>query len=111
MEEKSHVSLEQHACLVCGVSFGTGSILLDKCLRATMKRCTGMGWGLCPEHQKLSDDGLVALIECDLQRSGSPSGVVASTSLCSSGDGKPFATSSSTSSTPSPETGLMGMSG
>jgi hypothetical protein len=74
MEEKSHVSLEQHACLVCGVSFGTGSILLDKCLRATMKRCTGMGWGLCPEHQKLSYDGLVALIECDLQRSGSPSG-------------------------------------
>ena len=37
MDEKSHVSLEQHACLVCGVSFDTGSILLDKRLRASMK--------------------------------------------------------------------------
>ncbi|VUZ23913.1 Uncharacterised protein [uncultured Comamonas sp.] len=34
---------------------------------------TATGWGLCPEHQKLSDDGFVALVECDPQRSGSPS--------------------------------------
>jgi hypothetical protein len=29
---------------------------------------------LCPEHQKLSDEGFVALVECDPQRSGSPAG-------------------------------------
>ena len=74
MNEKSHVSLEQRVCLVCGVTFDTGCILLDKRLRASMQRHTTTGWGLCAEHQKLSDDGFVALIECDPQRSGSPSG-------------------------------------
>ena len=74
MNDKSHVSLEQHVCLVCGTAFDTGAILLDKRLRASMERHTATGWGLCPEHQKLSDDGFVALVECDPQRSGSPAG-------------------------------------
>ncbi|HDP4805321.1 ATPase [Pseudomonas aeruginosa] len=74
MNDKSHVSLEQHVCLVCGVRFDTGALLLDRRLRASMERHTATGWGLCPEHQKLSDDGFVALIECDPQRSGSPAG-------------------------------------
>ena len=39
-----------------------------------MERHTATGWGLCPEHQKLSDDGFVALVECDPQRSGSQAG-------------------------------------
>jgi len=72
MNEKSHVSLEQHVCLVCGVIYDTGSILLDKRLRASMEHHTTTGWGLCGEHQKLSDDGYVALVECDPERSGSP---------------------------------------
>lgn len=72
MNEKSHVSLEQHVCLVCGVTYDTGSILLDKRLRASMKHHTTTGWGLCPEHQKLSDDGFVAMVECDPERSGLP---------------------------------------
>ena len=72
MNDKSHVSLEQHVCLVCGTAFDTGTILLDKRLRASMERHTKTGWGLCPEHQKLSDDGFVALVECDPQRSGAP---------------------------------------
>jgi len=72
MNEKSHVSLEQHVCLVCGTRFDTGAVLLDRRLRASMERHTATGWGLCPEHQKLSDDGFVALVECDPQRSGSP---------------------------------------
>ena len=73
MNDKSHVSLEQHVCLVCGTRFDTGAVLLDR-LRASMERHTATGWGLCPEHQKLSDDGFVALVECDPQRSGSPAG-------------------------------------
>ena len=72
MDDKSYVSLEQRLCLVCGAPFDTGNLLLDKRLRASMKRLTTTGWGLCPEHQKLSDDGFVALVECDPQRSGSP---------------------------------------
>ena len=74
MNDKSHVSLEQHVCLVCGKAFDTGTILLDKRLRASMGHHTKTGWGLCPEHQKLADDGFVALVECDPQRSGSPAG-------------------------------------
>ena len=74
MNDKSHISLEQHVCLVCGTAFDTGAILLDKRLRAIMERHTATGWGLCPEHQRLSDDGFVALVECDPQRSGSPAG-------------------------------------
>ena len=74
MNDKSHISLERHVCLVCGVAYDTGNLLLDKRLRASMERHTTTGWGLCPEHQKLSDDGFVALVECDPQRSGSPSG-------------------------------------
>jgi len=74
MNDTSHVSLEQHVCLVCGKPFDTGALLLDKRLRASMTRHTVTGWGLCPEHQKLSDDGFVALIECDPQRSGSLAG-------------------------------------
>ena len=72
MNEKSHVSVEQHLCLVCVVTFDTGNILLDRRLRASMKRHMTTGWGLCPEHQKLSDDGFVALVECDLQGNGLP---------------------------------------
>lgn len=74
MNDKSHVSLEQHVCLVCGTRFDTGAILLDKRLRPSMKHHTATGWGLCPEHQKLSDDGFVALVECDPQRSGASAG-------------------------------------
>ncbi len=74
MNDQSQVSLEQHACLVCGTAFDTGAILLDKRLRASMERHTATGWGLCSEHQKLSDDGFVALVECDPQRSGSQAG-------------------------------------
>ena len=73
MTEKSHVSLEQHVCLVCGTSFDTGSLLLDRRLRASMERHTTTGWGLCAEHQRMHSDGFVALVECDPQRSGARS--------------------------------------
>lgn len=72
MNEKSHVSLEQRVCLVCGTTFDTGSVLLDRRLRASMERHTATGWGLCAEHQRLFDDGYIALVECDPQRSGLP---------------------------------------
>ena len=73
MDEKSYVSLEQRLCLVCGTPFDTGSILLDRRLRASMERHTTTGWGLCPEHQRLRSEGFVALVECDPHRSGAPS--------------------------------------
>ena len=72
IDDNSHVSLEQQLCLVCGTAFDTGSLLLDRRLRASMKHHTTTGWGLCPEHQRLFLEGFVALVECDPQRSGSP---------------------------------------
>lgn len=74
MNEKSHVSMEQRVCLACGACFDTGSLLLDRRLRASLERYTVTGWGLCGEHQKLADDGFVALVECDPNRSGVSSG-------------------------------------
>jgi hypothetical protein len=73
MNDKSHVSLEQHVCLVCGIAYDTGNILLDKRLRQSMKRHTVTGWGLCAEHERLFSEGYVALVECDPKRSN-PSG-------------------------------------
>ena len=73
MTEKSHVSLERHVCLVCAAEYDTGSILLDKRLRPTLERYTTTGWGLCSEHQKMYDDGFIALVECDPEKSGNPS--------------------------------------
>ena len=70
MEDNSYVSLEQRLCLVCGACFDTGSLLLDKRLRASMNHYTVTGWGLCAEHQKLAEDGFIALVECDPKRSG-----------------------------------------
>jgi hypothetical protein len=69
MSEKSHVSLERHLCLVCGAEYDTGAILLDRRLRASLDRHTTTGWGLCPEHRRLCDEGFVALVECDPARS------------------------------------------
>lgn len=56
MNGKSHVSLERHVSLVCGVAYDTGNLLLDKRLRQSMGRYTTTGWGLCARHQKLSYD-------------------------------------------------------
>lgn len=68
MNDKSHVSLERHVCLVCGTTFDTGNLLLDRRLRASMEHHTVTGWGLCPEHQQRFTQGYIALVECDPQR-------------------------------------------
>ena len=72
MNEKSHVSLEQRVCIVCRNTYETGALLLDRRSRPSMQAHTTTGWGLCPEHKKLHDDGFIALIECDAEKSGRP---------------------------------------
>jgi len=67
--EKSYVSMEQNLCIVCGKTFDTGSILLDKRLRNSMERHTVTAMGMCPECEKLKADGFVALVECDPAKS------------------------------------------
>ena len=62
---KSHVSLEQAQCPVCGAVFSTGAILLDKHLSQSLEMHTVTHFQLCPEHQTLWDDGFVAFIEIE----------------------------------------------
>ena len=69
---KSYVSMEQNVCLVCAKTFDTNAILINKHLRENMERYTVTGWGLCPEHQKLHEDGYVALVVIDPDRSPFP---------------------------------------
>jgi hypothetical protein len=51
MNDQSHVSLEQHVCLVCGKAFDTGTILLDKRLRASMEHHTKTGAAIGRERR------------------------------------------------------------
>lgn len=62
---KSHVSLGQVQCPVCLELSNSGEVLLHKHLRQTLDPTTVTGWGMCPEHQQLKDDGFVALIELE----------------------------------------------
>lgn len=62
MTDKSHVTMEQHICKVCGKIFDTGSILIDRRLNAVFERFTVTGYSLCPDDQKKFDDGYVALV-------------------------------------------------
>lgn len=69
MTDKSYVTMEQQACLVCGDTFDTGSILMDKRLKDKFEAKTVTGWGLCPEHKKLHEDGFIALVAIDETKS------------------------------------------
>jgi hypothetical protein len=61
---KSHVSMEQHQCIVCLTLFDTGAILLNKRLAQTLEPRTVTGHGLCPECNALNAE-YVALVECN----------------------------------------------
>ena len=61
---KSYVSLERQICIVCGKSFNTGGLLIDKRLKASMKKYTNTGMGMCPHDEQRKKDGYIGLIGC-----------------------------------------------
>lgn len=67
---KSHVSMEQKMCPVCGKIFDSGAILLDMQLKESMEHCTVTGYDLCEEHKKLWNDGYIALVVCKNKDTG-----------------------------------------
>ena len=67
---KSYVTMEQNVCVVCAKPFDTGAILLDKRMRDKFESNTITDLGMCEEHQKLKDEGYIALVECDESKSG-----------------------------------------
>lgn len=66
---KSYVSMEANVCQVCGVTHETGSILLDRHLKDRFEHQTVTGYSLCPEHEKLHQEGYVALVAVDKDKS------------------------------------------
>jgi hypothetical protein len=71
---KSHVSLGQNICPICGKTHDTGSLLLNKRLEQTLEQRTVTGFGLCEPCKKLEDDGYIALIGIDPLKSQTPYG-------------------------------------
>lgn len=69
MSEKSHVGMGYDLCPVCGKKHGE-SVLLDKRLQNTLERETFTGWNLCPEHQKLFEQGFLALVAVEENPTG-----------------------------------------
>lgn len=72
MNDLSHVALAQACCPVCGNVFDTGELLLDTRFRATLRHKEVTGFRMCPEHQKLKDDGFTALVAVDEAKSQKP---------------------------------------
>ena len=66
---RSYVTLEVARCPVCGQDHDTGALLLDRRLRPRFESKTVTGWQMCDEHQKLKDDGYIALVEVDPKKS------------------------------------------
>jgi len=66
MTNKDFVKMEQKICPLCGVTHthDTG-ILMHKQMRNIKDEDTITGYGLCEEHDKLHEDGFIALVECE----------------------------------------------
>jgi hypothetical protein len=67
----SFVAMEKKACPVCGQTFDSGAVLINTRLR-DIKEPAITGWEFCPDHQKLKDDGFIALVEIDENKSRRP---------------------------------------
>lgn len=65
---KSYVTMEQHACTVCGKAYDTGAVLLDRRLKSTFEDRTVTAMGLCEEHKQVIEDGYIILVGCDPEK-------------------------------------------
>lgn len=74
--DKSYVTLAQRVCQVCGNTYDTGELLLDKRLRKKFDMHTTVGMGLCPACEKLHNDGYVALVGVDARKSTITGGTI-----------------------------------
>lgn len=60
---KSHVSMEQAVCVVCGKVYDTGAILFDRRLKESLEShtVTHVG-GFCDPCKKLKEEGYIAIV-------------------------------------------------
>lgn len=66
---KSHVTLEQQVCMVCGIAEDTGQLLLDSKMRPLFEMRTPTKLGLCKEHRQKYLEGYIALVVIDPSKS------------------------------------------
>jgi hypothetical protein len=64
MRPSSHEATARRRCMICLNEYEVGAGGAAEKLQ--------VDWGLCPEHRELHSDGFVAVIECDLAKSGNP---------------------------------------
>lgn len=70
MTEKSYVGMEAKVCPICGVQHTYDcALFIDKRLKNSLEKETVTGFGLCEEHQKLYEDGYLALVGMDEEKS------------------------------------------
>jgi hypothetical protein len=62
MSDKSHVTVEQRVCPVCGHRHDTGTVLLDRRLRPVFEHHTTTGWGFCSDCEAKRQAGYIALV-------------------------------------------------
>lgn len=67
----SHVAMAEHICVVCGTKHTHNTeILIHKQLKDIPKDERITGYGLCEEHQRLADEGYIALVEVQALKEG-----------------------------------------
>jgi hypothetical protein len=66
---KSFTTLEQKICLVTGKTFDSGALLIDEKMREKFEMHTVTGYGISPEVQEKLDDGYIALVGVDMEKS------------------------------------------
>ena len=66
---KDYVKMAIEICKICGTEYENGDILFNKRLQNIKDKQTVIGYGLCPEHKKLHEDGFIALIAIDESKS------------------------------------------
>ena len=77
MNDKSNVGMELKVCKVCGKEYATGTVLLHRRLKPVLERMQVTGWGVCPDHAKLFEEGYVALVGVDPEKSAAVGGKMA----------------------------------
>lgn len=70
MSEKSYVGMAYKVCPITNEEWETGELLLDRRMKDSLEKKTIVGYGFCPEVQEKLDQGYVALVEIDPDKSG-----------------------------------------
>ena len=60
---KSHVAIERAVCPICGITYDTDTVLLDKRMKDSLENpMPPTHYAPCKEHQELLEDGYIALV-------------------------------------------------